>query len=87
MMAKGLCKRLVGAPVLIPAILVTSETVNPSCLPMKARAELGAGFALENFLFSKINFVLLICIQIEWSSLSKAREKPIRSLHNVSCSP
>ena len=45
MTANGWCKQRVGAPVLIPDILTSCETVDPSCLPMRAGAELGAGFA------------------------------------------
>ena len=52
MKPNGWCKLCVGAPVLIPAILVSCETVNPSCLPMRAGAELGAGFAFAFVLFS-----------------------------------
>ena len=62
-MPNGLCKRCVGAPVLIPADLVSCETDNPSCLPMRAGAELGAGFAFADFSLSKLRFALISSIE------------------------
>jgi hypothetical protein len=53
-MRYGWCKYCIGAPVLIPAILVSCETVNPTYLPMRAGAKLGAGFALVT------HFLLLV---------------------------
>ena len=58
MTADGLCKRCVGALVLIPSDLVSCETVNPSCLPMRAGAELGVGFAFA-IVFLVINSLYL----------------------------
>ncbi len=50
--ANGWCKHCVGTTVLIPTSIVFCETVNPTCLPMRAGAELGAGFAFAIVLFS-----------------------------------
>ena len=72
-----MCKRCVGAPVLIPADLVSCETVNPTCLPMRAGVALGAGFAFAVVLFSELCFVLSNLLQNLQPSVCKAREKPI----------
>ncbi|MEN8251096.1 MAG: hypothetical protein ABFS32_19335, partial [Bacteroidota bacterium] len=41
--------------------LISCETVNPSCLPMRGGAVLGAGFAFAIFLFSNLRIAKTIC--------------------------